>query len=138
MFNAQEYLSQYQYIINSLISLQLQREELHTKLTRTVPTLTGMPHGNGGNSRKTENGAIKLSEIDAKIEKINKAFSERSIEIMMSIYALPDTLERNVIEMIYLNNLTESDVAERTGKSKETIRQLHKSGLSKIKPPEGW
>lgn len=135
MMLPQDYLGQYQYIINSITALEIQREEIRTRAGKITATLSGMP-GGGGNSRKIEDNAIELAAIDTEIAKLAEELTRKTVGILKVINALPHSFERNVIEAIYINGCTEDEAAGRLGKSKETIRRAHKSGLTKIIVPD--
>ena len=59
-------------------------------------------------------------------------FIESNIEVLDSIKNL-NTYEKNIIKMVVLNGYSVSEVAKKTGKSRQAISQVKNRAISKLK-----
>lgn len=127
-----EYLSQYPYLINTIRALLLEKEEIMICATK-MTSLSGGVRGTG-DPHKIEKWIGKLSELDDKINDLINQASEQSAQIYDLVFSMPASLERNVIELKYLNgnNMTYEEIGQKLGYTSSTVEKAHRRGLQKL------
>ena len=79
------------------------------------------------NDRRKNNEDYNCEEIVGSYN-----FIESNIEVLDSIKNL-NTYEKNIIKMVVLNGYSVSEVAKKTGKSRQAISQVKNRAISKLK-----
>lgn len=128
----QDLLSQYRLMCSMINKLELQREEIMTLATKVTTNLSPEPGGGGDSSRKVENWAMKLSELDEKIDEQINIFSDVADEVMTLISLMPECTEKGIIYDRYITGLTFDKLARKNGYSESHTFLLHRRGIETL------
>lgn len=104
------------YWLNREIEMDQQRlEALEGKIGPASPNLTGMPHGTGGNTSKTEKYAVEIADLQAIIAaKQIQCIHERA-RLERYIEQIEDSETRMIFTLRFVNGLPWGQVAAHIG-----------------------
>ena len=101
--------------------LHEQRAELRSTARRlSCPPMDGMPRGCGGVNRAVEKNAVKLADLEAKIQEKNLAILREENKIQQFISSVPDARLRLIIRYRIIDELSWEKVAQAIGWRVET------------------
>lgn len=126
---AKEFLQQYEYAMDLVARYENEYQIAVEEIDAIGSTLSGdgQPHGTGI-SRKTENKAIRLSEIRDKWKKARDDAFEVRQQVLDMIIGIPD-IEGKILYERYINLLTWEQIAEKLYYSYTGIFYAHKRAL---------
>lgn len=78
--------------------------------------------------------AERVDGLMSKIDELRMIYLDQVMAVETAISRLPDENERCVLTMRYLNRMRYEDIADSMYYSVRRIYDLHRSGVSKIKP----
>lgn len=130
-FNLVEVLSSYisckKRIDNNLDEIQ----RLRSCMEKVTVTYKDAP----GWERETSDQAVILTDID-KLSQYIKEDSSRLVDNIIKVQRIIDSLddekEREIMQLIYINGYTRSEVEEKIGYGRMQIYRKHKKALKKI------
>ena len=130
-FNLVEVLSSYisckKRIDNNLDEIQ----RLRSCMEKVTVTYKDAP----GWERETSDQAVILTDID-KLSQYIKEDSSRLVDNIIKVQRIIDSLddekEREIMQLIYINGYTRSEVEEKIGYGRMQIYRMHKKALKKI------
>lgn len=125
-------LYRYRLLCDMVSSLEMQRETILTMATKITPNLSPEPGGGGDNNRKVESWAIKLAEIDEKIDEQINAFAEAADEVMTLISLMPESPSKAVVYDRYIVGMNFDKIAREHNYSISHIYLLHRKGLETL------
>ena len=114
-------------LINNKI---LEKEELFTITTKTTQANDGMPHATG-TSDKVGNGAVKLFEKEAEIDRVIDLFYDLKEEIIGQMQKLPAD-EYDVLHKSFVQGMSLTMIAKTKGKAVNTIKAIRRTGIGNV------
>ena len=120
-----EELSSIPYIIAEIKALQLELEELRQQNFYKANIITDMPRGGQGKEQPFTyiNSVIRLEKMIQ--DKIN-CLECRRLEIEVFIEGIEDTLERTIVRLRCINNMTWEEIGEEVGYSRKGVYEIFK------------
>lgn len=128
------YLKQYQHIDRRIEQLEARRVRAFDMATRITPNYSDVPKSDGG--RKIESAVEMLCDIDNRIADEYEHLVAIKHDIITSIIALPDLLERQVLTYAYIGDpdpLSLTQIAFKMHYSLAHINRVHGCALQHIK-----
>ena len=117
--------------LNLLIANKiLEKEELFTITTKITQANDGMPHASG-TSDKVGNGAVKLLEKEAEINRTIDVFVDLKDEIIRQIQKLP-TAEYNILYQSFVQGVALGSIADGMGMSLSQVKRARRNGINNI------
>ena len=126
------FLESYIYSIRKVKGLQNELEELLTISTGITQKLKPVMVQGGSNSNKIENGAIKMAELEDKIEQeIERAISRRE-DVERVISQIRDTRRREIVEMRYIHGMSVSRIAHEIEKEDTNVYKMLRKSIRSL------
>lgn len=101
-------LQDFRKMIIERTSLKNQIDELDTQIQRIIPSYGAQPRG--GKSADAADRLLKLIELKKDYEKKNANITVRQKEIEAVISQMTDPVERTVLRLRYINNMSWTDI----------------------------
>lgn len=101
-------LQDFRKMIIERTSLKNQIDELDTQIQRIIPPYGAQPRG--GKSADAADRLLKLIELKKDYEKKNANITVRQKEIEAVISQMTDPVERTVLRLRYINNMSWTDI----------------------------
>jgi len=121
------YLNQYSDICQKIADLQLDYEKWETMAESMTQKLSDMPHSSEVSS-KIESASIEMVNIQGKI---NQAMEIKEA-IENGIYGIKGHGQKQVLEDIYINNMSVRDIAKKWNKNSKSISRMHGFALDHL------
>lgn len=122
-------LYRYRKIIECIDDLKVKREEIFTQSTKITSVNSDMPGSpNINTSSKVENGAIKLAELDKRIELLQIEFNR----LIGAIRRVQNPRYRELLSMVYVDGMNLKEVTKEFKKSYKNIQIMHRRALDKL------
>jgi len=121
------YLNQYSDICQKIADLQLDYEKWETMAESMTQKLSDMPHSSEVSS-KIESASIEMVNIQGKI---NKAMVIKE-DIENGIYGIKSHCQKQILEDIYINHMTQKSISQKRDKSVINIYKIHASALDNL------
>ena len=126
----EEFLEQYRKSVEEEQYLLVEIKELKGDMLQSG-TADGMPRGRSGQSDLAD----WIIRRDKQLEKLtSKLCTEKSkqLKIRETIGTLKDAREKEILKDIYIYGLTFSEMEEKTGKARVTLKRLKSNALEKL------
>lgn len=126
----EEYLEQYRKSVEEEQYLLVEIKELKGDMLQSG-TADGMPRGRSGQSDLAD----WIIRRDKQLEKLtSKLCTEKfkQLKIRETIGTLKDAREKEILKDIYIYGLTFSEMEEKTGKARVTLKRLKSNALEKL------
>lgn len=131
-----EYLSRYAAAERRIHYLEEQKERWHRRATQVTPQYGPAPGGGSGVSKPVEDALVQAMETEEEIAaEISKAAGLLR-EIRAAIDAVPDAIQREVLERRYIGMQSFKQIGAAMGYSKDYVHHLHGWGLQKVPMPK--
>ena len=131
-----EYLSQYGAIERNIRRMEEEKERCRQRALHITPSYEPMITGSGGTSDRVGQAIEKMARCEEKIiAEIDKLYDLRE-EIEAVIGAVPDPVQRELLERKYIQLQSLKLIAEEMGYSEDHIKHMHGWALLKIKIPK--
>ena len=131
-----EYLSRYAAAERRIAFLEEQKERWHRRATRVTPQYGPAPGGGSGISKPVEDALVQAMETEEEIAaEISKAAGLLR-EIRSAIDAVPDAVQREVLERRYIGMQSLEKIAVEMNYSYAHVKRLHGWGLLRVPVPE--
>lgn len=128
---AKEYLSRYGEISREILALLDERQKLEDMLLRLSPNLNA--NRVQGGPLPTPGAAIeKLVDLDSVIAAQVEQLKQTRRAISERINAMENPRHRMILQFKYLDNLSNTRIADRTGYDERHVRRLHKAALEAL------
>lgn len=130
------YLSRYAAAERHIHYLEEQKERWHRRATRVTPQYGPAPGGGSGISKPVEDALVQAMETEEEIAaEISKAAGLLR-EIRSAIDAVPDAIQREVLERRYIGMQSLEKIAVEMNYSYAHVKRLHGWGLLQVPVPE--
>lgn len=130
-----EYLSRYAAAERHIHYLEEQKERWHRRATRVTPQYGPAPGGKSGPSDVVSEAVIKMCEVEEEIiAQIDRAVDLRR-EIRSAIDAVPDAIQREVLERRYIGMQSLEKIAVEMNYSYAHVLRLHGWALQQVVVP---
>ena len=126
----EEFLEQYRKSVREEQYLLVEIKELKGDMLQSG-TADGMPRGRSGQSDLAD----WIIRRDKQLEKLtSKLCTEKfkQLKIRETIGTLKDAREKEILKDIYIYGLTFSEMEEKTGKARVTLKRLKSNALEKL------
>lgn len=126
----EEFLEQYRKSVREEQYLLVEIKELKGDMLQSG-TADGMPRGRSGQSDLAD----LIIRRDKQLEKLtSKLCTEKfkQLKIRETIGTLKDAREKEILKDIYIYGLTFSEMEEKTGKARVTLKRLKSNALEKL------
>ena len=126
----EEFLEQYRKSVREEQYLLVEIKELKGDMLQSR-TADGMPRGRSGQSDLAD----WIIRRDKQLEKLtSKLCTEKfkQLKIRETIGTLKDAREKEILKDIYIYGLTFSEMEEKTGKARVTLKRLKSNALEKL------
>ena len=126
----EEFLEQYRNSVEEEQYLLVEIKELKGDMLQSG-TADGMPRGRSGQSDLAD----WIIRRDKQLEKLtSKLCTEKfkQLKIRETIGTLKDAREKEILKDIYIYGLTFSEMEEKTGKARVTLKRLKSNALEKL------
>lgn len=126
----EEFLEQYRKSVEEEQYLLVEIKELKGDMLQSG-TAAGMPRGRSGQSDLAD----WIIRRDKQLEKLtSKLCTEKfkQLKIRETIGTLKDAREKEILKDIYIYGLTFSEMEEKTGKARVTLKRLKSNALEKL------
>lgn len=126
----EEFLEQYRKSVEEEQYLLVEIKELKGDMLKSG-TADGMPRGRSGQSDLAD----WIIRRDKQLEKLtSKLCTEKfkQLKIRETIGTLKDAREKEILKDIYIYGLTFSEMEEKTGKARVTLKRLKSNALEKL------
>lgn len=126
----EEFLEQYRKSVEEEHYLLVEIKELKGDMLQSG-TADGMPRGRSGQSDLAD----WIIRRDKQLEKLtSKLCTEKfkQLKIRETIGTLKDAREKEILKDIYIYGLTFSEMEEKTGKARVTLKRLKSNALEKL------
>ena len=131
-----EYLSQYGMIERRIQYLEQWEERWHRREMRITPQYGSSSVRSSGKCDPVSSTVAKICRVEEEIIfEIDRAADLRR-EIAAAIAAVPDPVQREVLERKYIGMESVKQIGKAMGYSEDYINHLHGWGLQKILVPE--
>lgn len=131
-----EYLSRYAAAERHIHYLEEQKERWHRRATRVTPQYGPAPGGGSGISKPVEDALVQAMETEEEMAaEISKAAGLLR-EIRAAIDAVPDAIQREVLERRYIGMQSLEKIAVEMNYSYAHVKRLHGWGLLQVPVPE--
>lgn len=128
-----KYLRQYRNIDKRLEALKEKRAAIYDQATKTTPNYADSPRSGGGN--KIQAAIERLDEMDKKLGEEYLRLTAQKCDIEMAISAMPDLLEKIVLQYAYTNKpepLSLVQISHKLNYSLDHINRAHGMALKHI------
>ncbi len=130
-----EYLSRYAAAERHIHYLEEQKERWHRRATRVTPQYGPAPGGGSGISKPVEDALVQAMETEEEIAaEISKAAGLLR-EIRSAIDAVPDAVQREVLERRYIGMQSLEKIAVEMNYSYAHVLRLHGWALQQVVVP---
>lgn len=131
-----EYLSRYAAAERRIHYLEERKERWHRLATRVTPQYGPAPGSSSGPSDPVGDAAIRMYAVEKEIiAEIDKA-ADLLREIRSAIDAVPDAVQREVLERRYIGMQSLEKIAVEMNYSYAHVKRLHGWGLLRVPVPE--
>ena len=128
-----DFLHSYWEITHNCKSLTMELEKLQTLATHITANISPVPGGGNGNKSKIEECAIRIVEIETKLEEeLGRTVATREA-ILKAIESLPRQYDKTLIRYRYINCLSYSKIAEETGVDERWVRRKINKAIDNMK-----
>ena len=131
-----EYLSQYGYVERNIRRLEGEKERWQQRALQVTTAWTDVPSNRAGKDKLQESVENTCSVLDKIVLQINQLSNLRN-EIMTAIAAVPDPVQRELLERRYIQLQSLERIAVEMNYSYRQILRLHGWALQRISMPEG-
>ena len=129
------YLSRYAAAERNIRGLEEQKERWHRRATRVTPQYGPAPGGGSGISKPVEDALVQAMETEEEIAaEISKAAGLLR-EIRSAIDAVPDAVQREVLERRYIGMQSLEKIAVEMNYSYAHVLRLHGWALQQVVVP---
>ena len=131
-----EYLSRYAAAERRIQFLEERKEHWRRRSMRVTPQYGPAPGGGSGVSNPVEDACIQAMETEKEIAAAICKAAGLLREIQVAIDAVPDAVQREVLERRYIGMQSLEKIAVEMNYSYRQVKRLHGWGLQKIQVPE--
>lgn len=131
-----EYLSRYGRIERNIRRMEEEKENCRQRALRITPNYEPTVSGVGGASDRVGQAVEKMARWEEKIVAEIDRLCDLREEIEAVIGAVPDPVQRELLERRYIQLQSLKTIAEKMGYSEDHIKHMHGWALLKIKVPK--
>ena len=131
-----EYLSQYGRIERNICRMEEEKEHCRQRALRITPNYEPTISGAGGASDRVGQAVEKMARWEEKIVAEIDRLCDLREEIETVIGAVPDPVQRELLERRYIQLQSLERIAVEMNYSYERVRHLHGYALAKVIVPE--
>ena len=129
--NAKQFLSRARSLDSEINLLLEDLAEMRSMAEKTTASLQSVAAG-GGNSRRLEDSAMKLIDLQDHINRRIDHLADTKKEIMDVIARLPDARLRMILQARYVKNMDWNEVAELCFVTVSNTMRLHRLALQEV------
>lgn len=107
--------------------------ELRTLAAGGALQLKATPSGKYHNYDPVKENAVKIAELEKKLEKEKRKAAVELARVTKVINAITDGVEHEILTLRYVKCMKWEEIAEETNYSEQRLYQLHNSGLKNLK-----
>ena len=133
--NAKEFLEQVRYVDRAIDSKLEQVERLRSESTKATSLVSDMPRSSSPNLQRLEDTIIKIIDLEHEINRDIDRLVDLKNAARVSINAMANPDERQILELRYLCYKTWAEITEQMGCRDSNVYRIHGQALVNFTVP---